>query len=348
MSVRFVCVALALGLVVAWRPELAFATKTDHVILQNGDQITGEVKGLSRGKLDYSTDDAGRLSIEWDKVARVTSPNLYHAEVTSGIRYFGSLSPAERDGFVVVRGARTDTLQVESVIEITPLSASFTQRVKAYLDVGLTLAKANQATTFSLSGNTEYQGPTIGSQLAFDSYAQGQESVPTTTRNTLREAVSWYLGNRWSAVGLAQLEQNDELDLDHRVTAGGAMNRVLGHTNHMELAIGAGLVGTQEQFTSAAGTSANTSVEGLLVMTWDAFRFDSPKLDFSTSLALFPSLSEAGRVRGQTEVRLEYELFKDFNAGIRFSDTFDSRPLEETATKNDYITALTIGWSYRR
>ena len=35
---------------------------------------------LSRGKLDYSTDDAGRLSIEWTKVAKVTSPNSFHIE----------------------------------------------------------------------------------------------------------------------------------------------------------------------------------------------------------------------------------------------------------------------------
>ena len=62
---------------------------------------------------------------------------------------------------------------------------------------------------------------------------------------------------------------------------------------------------------------------------------------------MFPSLSQAGRVRSQTDVRLTYEVFNDFNAGIRFSDTFDSRP-PEGATKNDYIVTLTIGWSYRR
>jgi hypothetical protein len=84
------------------------------------------------------------------------------------------------------------------------------------------------------------------------------------------------------------------------------------------------------------------------MMSWSAFRFDSPKLDFSTNLAMFPSISDAGRVRGQAAVRLEYEVFKDFNAGIRVTDTFDSRPPAESATKNDYVTALTIGWSYRR
>jgi putative salt-induced outer membrane protein YdiY len=85
----------------------------------------------------------------------------------------------------------------------------------------------------------------------------------------------------------------------------------------------------------------------LLAFDWDAFRFDSPKLDFNTAVAVFPSLSQAGRVRTQADIRLQYELFNDFDAGIRWSDTFDSRP-PEGATKNDYIVTLTIGWSYRR
>ena len=348
MSFRFAVAAITLGLALAGSTPFAIAAKTDLVILRNGDHVTGEVKSMSRGKLEYSTDDAGRLSIEWEKIARATSPGAYDVKAGSGARYLGRLAPPDRDGFVVVQGERTDTLRVESVVEITPVSARFSQRVKAYLDLGFSVAKANQATTFNLSGKVDYRSTKLGSGFAVDSYVQGQDSVQTTTRNTLRQSVSWYLSDRWSAVELAQLEQNDELDLDHRVTAGGAMSRMLRQSNRMELEVGAGLVGTQEQFSSTTGSSDQTSLEGLLMAQWDAFRFDSPTLDFGTGVSVFPSLSESGRVRGQVEFRLEYELFNDFNTGIRFTDTFDSSPPEEGAAKNDYIATFTIGWSYRR
>ena len=340
--------ALALAAVVAPGASPASAAKTDLVVLLNGDRITGEVKGLSHGKLDYSTDDAGRLSIEWVKVARMTSPHAFQVELGSGEKFIGLLSPPTRDGVVVIQGVRTDTLRIESVVEISSLNAGLLQRVTSYLDLGFTLAKAHQATTFSLSGAADYRGSTIGSQLKFDSYAQGQESVPTTTRNSVRQTVSWYLPRRWSAVGLAQFEQNEELDLDHRVTGGGGMQRMLIHSNKMELGASAGLVGTQEQFSSDAGRTTNASLEGLLGLSWRAYRFDRPKLDFSSAFALYPSISESGRMRGQLDVRLKYEVFTDFNAGILFTDTFDSRPPEANASKNDYITTLTIGWSYRR
>lgn len=326
----------------------ALAAKTDLVTLRNGDRITGEIKGLAHGKLDFSTDDAGRLSIEWEKVDRVMSPHGFQVVLGNGIRYLGILDRAERNGLLVVRDATSDTLAIPSVVEINPINAGFLQRIQAYLDLGLTLAKAHQATTFSFSGAAEYRGPSFGSQLKFDSYAQGQEAIATTTRNSLRQSFSWFLARRWSASALAQLEQNDELNLSHRFLGGGAMSRVLRQTNQMEIVAGAGLVGTQEQFGSGVGATKSTNVEGLVAMNASAFHFDSPELDFSTAFALFPSLSDPGRVRGQLELRLKYELFKDFTAGILFTDQFDSRPPDANATRNDYVTTLTIGWSYRR
>jgi hypothetical protein len=326
----------------------ALARNSDVVVLRNGDRISGEIKGLDRGKLDFSTDDAGRLSVEWEKVVSLTSPFAFDVETGTGQTYFGHLVRAERDGSLVVQDVTTDTLRIASVVGITTLDAGFLQRVKSYLDMGFTLAKAHKATTFSLAGSADYRAADFGSTTKFDAYAQGQEQVATTVRNSVRQSFSWFLPDRWSLVGLAQFEQNDELSLDHRWTYGGALDRVLSHTNRSQLMVGGGLVGIQEKFSSPEGGTSESSVEGLAVLNWDAYRFDTPKLDLSTAVALFPSFSDPGRVRGQIELRTKYELFKDFNVGVAFSDNFDSRPPEADVAKNDYITTLTIGWSYRR
>jgi hypothetical protein len=343
-SVRFAAV-LAL-----W-PGLAAAQKTDVVTMPNGDRITGEIKGLSRGKLDYSTDDLGRLSIEWVKLTRLVSDHYFDVEVATGRRYFGRLAEPAADGLIVVRGVTTDTLPIPFVIGISPLNTGFLQRTKAYLDVGFSLAKANQATTLSADAETEYRGERMGATLSFDMYVQGQEEVPTTSRSSLSFKVDRFFPNRWDAGALASLAQNDELNLDYRLTGGLGGGRVLRQTNGSEIGAGFGVVATKEQYFPEEGQPAadpTTSLETMAWFGWDAYRFDSPKLDFSTTLALFPSLTDLGRVRGEFELRLKYEVFKDFNVGINFSDTFDSRPPDENASKNDYVTSLTIGWSYRR
>jgi Protein of unknown function, DUF481 len=345
------CLLLVLGIAAA--PSGAQAQKTDVLVLLNGDRITGEVKGLSRGKLDYNTDDAGRPSIEWVKVRRLTSSHYFEVEVASGAKYFGRLAEADRDGVIVVKLDRADTLAVPSVVRISTLDAAFLQRVTAYLDLGFSYAKANSATTFNMDAEVKYRGPKYGSSIYVESYAQGQEDVPTTTRNTAELQGTYYLPDRWSIVGLAQTEQNDELNLALRFTLGGGASRVFHQSNSGELTAAAGVVVAQERFHPAEGdTNAaeeeQTNLEGLLYGQWDAYRYDTPKLDFSTSLSLYPSLSSLGRVRGELAMRIKYEVFRDFNVGLKFTDTFDSEPPEETASKNDFISSLTIGWSYRR
>jgi len=343
---------LALAVTLGW-PSHARAAKEDVIVLRNGDKITGEVKWLTRGKLEYSTDDAGRLQIEWVKVAQLRSPHSFEVEAASGLKYYGRLVATDLNGRVVVGDANLDTLAIPDVVAISALDAGLWKRVRAFLDLGLTFAKANHATTFNSDGEVAYRGDKLGSTLNFSSYAQGQASSPTATRNSVGLRAIRFLPKRWSAVALGQTEQNDELNLKLRVTGAGAIGRVLSRSNSSELGVGGGLAVTGERFSAdtadpLAEETTGTSLEGLLFAGWDAFRFDSPKLDLATSLFLYPSISDPGRVRGEGTVRLKYELFSDFNVGVSATDTFDSNPPEESATRNDYITAFTIGWSYRR
>ena len=66
-SIRQAIVALAL--VVSSSTVALGQGRTDVVTLPNGDRITGEVVSLERGRLEFKTDDAGTLEIEWDNVA---------------------------------------------------------------------------------------------------------------------------------------------------------------------------------------------------------------------------------------------------------------------------------------
>jgi len=70
VGVRLIAAAMAL-LLGASTPALA--AKTDIIVLRNGDRLTGEVTQMRQGKLQVKTDDAGTLSIEWDKIAAITT-----------------------------------------------------------------------------------------------------------------------------------------------------------------------------------------------------------------------------------------------------------------------------------
>jgi hypothetical protein len=338
---RALACAAALALL-APRPAAARA-KTDVVVLVNGDHVTGEIMGMSRGKLDYKTDDAGRLSIEWTKVVRVTSVHLYELQTSDGTKHYGALMPPGEGEDGSVRLGDGTTLPVPDVVSIVPLDAGLLARLQAYLDVGFTLAKSNNAMTLTGDGLLRYRGERLGTGLQFDVYFQDDANNVAVSRGSIQLTGDMYF-KRWTAQLVALAEQNDELDLKLRLTAGGGASYAWIRSNTMELTAIGGIAGLREQYTSGEPAYSLTAYLG---GAWDAFRYDSPKLDAGVSVVVYPYLTDLGRVRVTGQFRVKYEIFSDFHVGLNLSDTYDSRPPEE-GSNNDYLFTFTIGWSYRR
>ena len=63
------------------------ADKTDVVFLKNGDRVTGEVRSLDRGILEFSTDHMGTVYIEWSDIREIVSATGEAVELTSGRRF---------------------------------------------------------------------------------------------------------------------------------------------------------------------------------------------------------------------------------------------------------------------
>jgi len=68
--------------VLVW-PAVALADhgKVDRIEKQNGDLLTCEVVSLRRGVLQAKTDGMGTVTIEWNKIVRLTSPVLFEVEL---------------------------------------------------------------------------------------------------------------------------------------------------------------------------------------------------------------------------------------------------------------------------
>jgi len=71
-------------------PALAKAEKTDVIILKNGDRITGEIKNLEAGILQYKTDTMGTVNIEWRFISEIISDTNQSVELTDGTRMHGT------------------------------------------------------------------------------------------------------------------------------------------------------------------------------------------------------------------------------------------------------------------
>jgi hypothetical protein len=326
------------------------------VVLRNGNEITGEIKKLDRGKLEYSTDDMGRVYIEWDQIYRIASKDRFHIELVDGRAYFGSIEEtAEIKRMVIVGntkyGAETEIrIEVDllSVVHITPMEARFYERLKGYLDVGFGYQKANSLTTLSVGADLTYHARRWEVTFTASSYYSKQTDAESTRRHNFSLAGTRFLPKKWSGNVLTRIEQNKELNLDLRASLTAGVGRNLIQNNRMTLLLAGGLSANNEKYSNT--DSSVNNLEALGVLDFETFRYNDPEMDITATLRIFPSLTDLGRVRIEFETRVQYEIFRDIYWGLGIFDNFDSRPPGQEAedvVKNDLGIETTINWKFK-
>jgi hypothetical protein len=322
----------------------AHAQKTDTLRLRNGDRIVGEIKNLNRALLSYSTDNMQLVSVEWDAVASLVSRTSFEIELQSGFKHYGRLTTAPA-GYLVVTGAVVaDTLPLGLVVHILPMRRQFWSRVDGYVDLGFTYQQANHNLQLTFGSQAAYRGPKVSASIGGSYFLQSQDSVATTSRSSLTLSEKYFVGSRWYVGSGQAFERNEELQLESRFKFGVGAERFLVQNDAIEFTLGAGAVLLREQYTGEDDQSVTW--EGQVNLAFDAFRYNQPKLDLSTSLAIYPGLTELGRVRIDFDGRVSYELVKDFFLTVSVFERYDSRPPSETAAKSDFGTTLSITWSF--
>ena len=322
--------------------------KTDVVILKNGDRITGEIKSLQAGRLALKTDWMGTLDIEWDNIERVKSSFRYTVELRSGMRVIGSLDSGEEiQTLAVARIARegedATTVAYRRVVEITPLEETFWQRMKGSADLGFSFAQGNQSTQWSLDARTDYRTDKYLATATFSSLLQDQEGGTRTTRNQLTLGYQWFLGDRWYAIGIGQFQQNESQGLDLRGLLGGGIGRHVYRSTKTDLAILGGLDISREKYTGEEFVNSGEAIAGL---TYETFRFESPKTEIVAHVFTFPNLSTLGRVRLLAEGRVRFEVIKDLYFSVNLYNIYDSDPPIEDVAKNDFSISTSLGWTF--
>src|SRR6188508_1621704 len=117
--------------------------RTDVVTLPNGDRITGEVVRLDRGRLEFKTDDAGTLYLEWDKLASLVTIHTVEVMKTDGTTYLGSLQRTNDRSIAVVSADRTVDMPMYEVTLITPIGKSFWTKLDGSFDAGFSYTKSS-------------------------------------------------------------------------------------------------------------------------------------------------------------------------------------------------------------
>jgi hypothetical protein len=319
------------------------ADKSDIILFKNGDRLTGEVKTLDRGKISFDTNATGVIKVEWDDIEQLYSATTFEVALENGERLYGSLAETTRHNELRLQ---TDTttldLPIITVVRMTPIKATIIDRMNMSVDIGYSLAKANKLEQSNVSYDFGYREEKRQITFSFDGSTSSSEHDAPSTRVfsdlTYRRFLSGYT---WDPFGISQIERNDELGIDRRVSFGGGMSRWLRDTNQSRIAFGGGLIRSWEDDNMTTETKVDT--EALVAMDFEWFRYDEPELDVSTKFTLYNRLSGTREPRGNLDTSFKWEIFKDFYWSFSFYYTFDKQTETGTPT-NDYGSFVSFGW----
>jgi hypothetical protein len=373
------CISIC-GSVEAWSHA-----KTDLITVTNGDQITGAVNAMSAGKLSVSTSYAGTVNIKWREIEQIESRYLYEIRLDDGERIYGRFTTNTTENQLTLRVSGKDRqVDIDDIVEVRSIEEELADKLDLQLSSTITADPDNKTLVLYAAGTYDVRGGrTNFTARVDDTRSTPKEGDPTSSNASTLQISREFWRERGTAQSYrvlnARYDTNDSLDIDHRGSLGFGLGRYLINDLGHELAVSAGLQGVQEWRRSCEdqdqqklgqynpSTMALTSedsgdedvskrkslercadAELFFNVKWHLYSFQKRDMDIYVTGNTYPSLSDWGRVRGDLNLIINWELFSNFywtvnarteidNAGDREDDTYGN---------SDYTLTTGISWKY--
>jgi len=341
---RLLVVGLCL-MMAGWAATAGAVPKTDVLTLSNGDVLTCEIKEMSRGQLQASTDDLGTVSIKWDKISRVVSHYWFLISIKEGKLIYGQMSESNKDGFLTVNfQEKTTTVPMSDVVEIQPVRYEFWDRVTMSASFGFNYSQGSDVLQTNAAASMKYQGPIY--TWGFSGYLmitdQG-ESGGVTRRDQIDLTLGREISGRFNGNTTAEAYRNDELGIRMRVSGGLNVGYYLLRKSHLELETSLGANVNREWAT--ADSDPTNNAEGDIGLAYSMYYYDSPKTNLTLSADYYPSFTISGRHRFEGNIVGKQEIIKNLYLALNYYESRDNKPPAGANATSDRGVVISIEWS---
>jgi hypothetical protein len=326
------------------------ADKTDIIILQNGDHITGEVKNLVSGQLELSTAYMGTVYIDWENIRDIISDQGQRIEMSDGRRLLGTLdkpdtnNPDDADLIII----NTDDGQLEvpssSLVRMYPVGGGFWDRMDLAFSLGFNFDKNSSVGKYNLGIDATYRSPEFVFFSKFSSEITTQSAVDNTSRNVLNLDHLTYRPNKRYRNYFGSMEQNDQLGVKLRTLLGAGYGWVPVSNGRNWLSLGGGLAVNRER--PLDGSDADTNLEAVGTFRYQYYKRSTPERTLDIYFKVFPSITQWGRVRADFSADIQWEIVNDFFIGMALYSSFDGEVAASGTAEIDYGIRTTVGLKF--
>ena len=326
--------------------------QTDVMVMKNGDRMTCKVKGLSAGVLYVSFDYIdGTAQVDWSKVARLESNQLFVVKTQSGSVYTGRLRTQEATGDrpmtiqVLESPERKTSLQTSQIVEMIATSDKFWKRFSGDVSFGVIHSKGNASTQYNLGSEIAYVRERWSAQARFDSTLSSSVGVTTSTRNSFsfgaRHLTRW---NQWFYGGLGTFLQSSEQGIALQSTLGVGVGRYLKNTNRARFAVLLGGAWQNTDYQKSMVSLGKENLAAAMIYT-EAKLFRFSKTNLNITAALLPGVSDPGRMRFNTDASCYIKLVGNLKWNFSFYGNWDNRP-PPGFSGSDYGSSSGLSWTF--
>ena len=326
----------------------------DHVELNNGDRLTGDIKNLSSGQLNFETHYAGPLQIQWAHVKSLSTSEPFLVQLANGKSSHGLISSSDPGLLNIGSSVSVSTKEIVSIQkEVATLSApGLFQNWTGSIDGGYNFNRGNtDIENLAISFQPERETDTDRIRVRARSFysVQNRAYLPGVGISEIRISSNMqmgqarydrFMGSKSFIFALGRVEKDERERLNLRTSQGGGFGMEFRPSSQTYVSLFGGLTFLQEDFENI---EKKFSAEGLAGIEFETDRF-APFI-ISSKGQLLPGFSE-DRYRLEWDLSIRIPLFAGFNLGMEMFENFDSNPPRENVRKSDFGLISTIGLTF--
>lgn len=351
-QLRAICCSSRIGLSIVIMMATATSAlasnrqSNDRITLKNGDVITCEIRSLEKGQLTIKQPNAtSTVVLDWKSIATLQSKQSFVVIDNHGKTFSGTIHQDTTDSMLLVEGVSSASIPHHLVVSIQETDKRFFRSWRGDIDLGMNFAQSNSQKQLTLQGDLFSQ--TMKRVIGVSASTQFTSQLETSNTRETDIKAEYFVQlrrTRWAEGGIANFLSSSAQKINLRTSLGAALAMRPIISNKTDLTFIGGVAYTVENDSSQATTPRSNSVDTALAVQYSTFRFDS--VDFDTTVWVYPSLTQEGRVRMTLNQDVYVKFYKDFYFRGSFYDNYDNRPTVSAPT-NNLGTSLTVGWSFR-
>lgn len=317
----------------------------DTIYLKNGQTIFGTLKSISLGKISFDAEDLTVINIKNTKIKTIeASKRYYRMETVKHKEFFGILKKSEKDGFVNISTPGEDQQYPMALSDISALNYYSAKNSiwEGNISAGYTFTKSSQIGRLNFDASFRCLMKKGEYSVVASSIITQEGGDWIRDRENLMLNRDYFLNALWKMGVLLNYQRNLELGLARRYQEGFGIGYTWLTNSSMKGDITSGLIVNQEKSIPDDGNVFTAELP--FKVNYNFYRFQHPKLTLNTNQSVYVSLTQKGRIRHDGEIRIDWEMIKDFSISAKFYNSFDSKPASGMGKNFDY--GIVFGLTY--